>query len=71
MNNNLSKNNSDLLIDLPTDKNHPTESEIKILDSLFKENYENNNKTSSLKIIFQYVLLIFLILVVCISLIPI
>jgi len=61
MNNNLPKNNSDTLMDLPTDKNVPTKSELKIFDSLFKENYENS-KTSFLKIIFQYILLTFIIM---------
>ena len=64
MNNNLSKNNSDLLTDLPTDKNVPTQSELKLFDSLFKENYEIN-KTSSLKIVFQYILLTFLVMLFC------
>jgi hypothetical protein len=58
----IKKNNSDLLIDLPTDKNQPTHLELKVFDSLFKENYEDNTKTSSLKIIFQYILLTFLIM---------
>lgn len=67
MTNNLQSNNSDLLVELPTDKIQPTHSELKIIDSLFKESAvikskPSTTKPSILNIIFQYILLVFIIM---------
>ena len=51
-------NNSDLLVDLPTDKNQPTYSELKVIDSLFIETTRSN-----IHIISQYLILAILIIV--------
>ena len=65
MNNNLVNNQSDLLASLPTDKNQPTHSELKIIDSIFKEDFKEeskNIKKSFMKVISQYILLTFIIM---------
>ena len=70
MNTNLQNNNSDLLSALPTDKNQPTHSELKIVDTLFKDtqspstdtNTPKPPKSSTVKIVFQYMLLVFLVM---------
>ena len=69
MNTNLVNNQSDVLASLPTDKNQPTHSELKIIDSIFKEDFKEasneeikNTKKSFMKVISQYILLTFIIM---------
>ena len=58
------KTSSDLILDLPTDKNQPTHTELKVIDSLFgktKESFNNNdNKKSIYNELIKYAILIFL-----------
>ena len=59
----ISKKKSDLIIDLPTDKNQPTHTELKVVNTLFKE---PPKKTSTFTVvinnIIQYIFLTFLIM---------
>jgi hypothetical protein len=67
---NAKKLKSDLILDLPTDKNQPTHTELKVIDSLFgkdiKENYENNTVNNMYIEILKYFILIFLFMIICI-----
>jgi len=57
------KKNSDLIIDLPTDKNQPTHTELKVINSLFKEDcVKPRTFFQFITTIFQYVFLTFLIM---------
>jgi hypothetical protein len=61
------KVNSDFLVDLPTDKNQPTHTEIKVINTLFedvksKENFEPKNNLY--KDILKYAFLIFLFMII-------
>ena len=62
------KTNYDLILDLPTDKNQPTHTELKVIDSLFgktKENFNNVNKTTNIyNQVIKYAILIFLFMLV-------
>jgi hypothetical protein len=53
--------NSDLIVELPTDENQPTHSELKIINTLFVVK-KNNNKNIMLNLL-KYVFLILLIVV--------
>jgi hypothetical protein len=61
---------SDLILDLPTDKNQPTHTELKVVESLFgkinnKENYEEKNKSNNIYIeILKYAILIFIFMII-------
>ena len=66
---------SDFILDLPTDKNQPTHTELKVIDSLFgkdskvnkdnKENYEVNSSKKSYTEFLKYSILIFLVMIMC------
>jgi len=61
---------SDLILDLPTDKNQPTHTELKVVESLFgkvnnKENYEDKNTSKNIyTVILKYAILIFIFMIV-------
>lgn len=52
--------NSDPIIELPTDKTQPTHAELKVLDTLFKENYTHSKSLKKTAI--KYSFLTFLIM---------
>lgn len=61
---------SDLILDLPTDKNQPTHTELKVIDSLFgkdnKENYVSDKPIKNTYIeFFKYIILIFIFMIIC------
>jgi hypothetical protein len=61
----ISKKNSDLINDLPTDKNQPTHSELKVINSLFKESPKKEGAfMKCLSSIIQYIFLTLLIMLV-------
>jgi len=61
----ISKKNSDLINDLPTDKNQPTHSEIKIINALFKASpIKKGYFMSTVSNIIQYIFLTLLIMLV-------
>ena len=58
--NNIS-NNPDLLTELPTDKNQPTYSELKVIDTLFINTKNEKESSEFLSCILPYIVLIFLV----------
>jgi hypothetical protein len=60
---NLSQNqpNSDLIVELPTDENQPTHSELKIINTLFV--VKKQNKKNIMLILLKYLCLTFLIVI--------
>jgi len=58
---------SDLILDLPTDKNQPTHTELKVINSLFGTNInDGNNSSKNIYIEFlKYVILIFIFMITC------
>ena len=60
---NLSQNqpNSDLIVDLPTDENQPTHSELKIINTLFV--VKKQNKKNIMLILLKYLCLTLLIVI--------